>query len=233
MKKLLLITVLTVVSLLLSPLGGQEHHWYSHTDVVKEVKSKFQEMETYTANFRIVTEKGKRIRTMSGRLYYKKPNKVRFAFNQPAGNLMVSDGRILYIYIRHLNAVGKQDLRLQKKDESGRFIFAGTPGPGLVRLFRKYHYHFDTTEQPRKFEGRDVFVLDLKQREKIGGYENIKLFIDAHTYLIYRAIARDGYGKETTITFEQTRLNEPLDGNLFQYEPGQNVRVVNNPLVNE
>lgn len=215
------------------PGYGQEHHWHSHAQIVKKVIKKFKDLKSYSADFRILTQSGKRIRQMNGRIYYKKPDKVRFAFSNPAGNLMVSDGRMLWVYIRRLNAAGRQDLRLNKKDESGRSIFAKNPTPGLSRLFRKYHYHFDTTEQPRQVDGNSVFVLDMTQREKIGGYEKITLFVDSSSYLIRKAIAADSYGKITTISFSNTRLNIPLDGKLFQFKPGSRIRVIDNPLVNE
>ena len=222
------LSVCAVLTLQAAP----DHNWNSHAEVAKKVLAKFAEAKTYTAQFAIRTTEGRSTRNLSGQLYYKKPGKVRFAFSQPSGNLMVSDGKILWVYIRSINAAGKQDLTLKTIDESKRPVFAVMPGPGLSRLFRKYHYRFDGTNQPRMEDGRSVFVLDLEQREKIGGFERLKLHVDATTYLIVRADADDGQGKQSVIRLSDIRLDSTLDGKLFQFDPG-GARVVDNPLVNE
>lgn len=179
------------------------------------------------------TNDGKKSTTMSGHCYYQKPGKIRYEFDQPNGNLIVSDGRILWVFIKRLGAVGKQDLTLKKKNESDSDIFSTTPGPGLSRLFRKYHYKFDKPQQPRKFDDGTFFVLEMEQREKIGGYETILLYIDPSNYLIRKAEATDSYGKRTVISFSAIELDPQLEGKLFQYQPEDNIRIVLNPLVSE
>lgn len=213
--------------------SAQEHRWYSHAEVVKKVIQTFQNLHTYSSAFYISTVDGNKTRNMSGTVFYQKPGKLRFDFNSPDNDLIVSDGKILWIFMKRLNAVGKQNLALDIKDENGRNIFMKNPGSGLSRLFNKYHYRFDTVDQPRTDEDGTFFVLDLDQREKVGGYETIKLFVDAKSYLIRKAIATDGFGRKTTIQFTGPRINPQLEGKLFQYKPDDSVRVVSNPLVNE
>jgi len=212
---------------------AQEKRLVSHADVARKVMEVYDKMGTYSAQFQITTQDSGNTKAMSGECFYEKPGKVRFQFDSPAGNLIVSDGRTLWVYIQRLNAAGKQDLRLQKKDESGKNIFTDAAGPGVSRLFRKYHYRFDKPEQPRSEDGTSVFVLDMEQREKTGGYEKIKLYVDSNSYLIRRAIASDGQGKTTTLVFRNGQPNPPLEGKLFQYNPPESVRVVPNPLVSE
>ena len=193
----------------------------------------FRELKTYRANFTIQTVHGKSRKLQKGVCFYQAPDRLRYQFSVPAGNLMISDGKFLWIYIPRLRAVGRQDLQLDKKNESNNSIFVGNPGPGLVRLFRKYHYRFDSPKQPRELDGGSYFVLDMEQREKIGGYEKIKLHVDSKNYLVYKAVGSDGYGKTTTITFKNIKTDIPLEGKLFQYRPDDSVRVVSNPLVTD
>ncbi len=213
--------------------NDSERNWHSHAEVARAVQKTFEGAEQFSARFSISTKEGGRVKNMSGRLYYQKPGKIRYEFSQPAGNLIVSDGRIMWFYIRRLNAVGKQELTLKKKNASNRDVFTADPSSGLKRLFRKYHYRFDTPEQPRKFNDGTFFVLDMEQREKIGGYERIRLFVDSESYLVRRAEASDGYGKQTSISFSDINTSRKLEGKLFQYQPDDGVRVVLNPLVKE
>lgn len=233
MKKRLPTLTASILGLLIIAGLTAEEKRISHADVARSVMAVYEKMGSYSASFQITSQDGNNARAMSGQCFYKGPGKIRFDFDNPAGNLIVSDGRTMWVYIRRLNAVGKQDLRLQKKDESGKNIFQDTAGPGVSRLFRKYHYRFDRPEQPRNEDGSSVFVLDMDQREKTGGYEKIKLYVDASSYLIRKAVASDSQGKSTTLVFRNPALNPPLEGKLFQYDPPESVRVVPNPLVSE
>ncbi|MDH5656336.1 MAG: outer membrane lipoprotein carrier protein LolA [Spirochaetia bacterium] len=215
------------------PQETPDHNWNSHADVARKVKHKFEDLDTYTANFQIESTDGSSRKNMSGKLFFKQPGKIRFDFSAPAGDLIVSDGKILWIYIHKLRAVGKQDLTLDKKTQDNSKIFLATPGPGISRLFSKYHYRFDTTEQPRAIDGGMYFVMDLTQRVKVGGFENIKLFIDSETYLIKKAVGTDNLSRKTTIVFSNQKINPSIEGKLFQYKPEETTRVVLNPLVDE
>ncbi len=209
------------------------HNWHSNVEVARKATKKFEELESYAARFRIKVKENKKVQRMSGQFYYQKPGKLRYEFFRPRGNLIVSDGRIMWFYIRRIHTVGKQALDLKTKNAGKSPIFRTSPLRGLKRLFRKYHYRFDRAEQPRKISGKRLFVLDLEQREKIGGYEKMKLYIDAQSYLVHKAVGNDGYGKESTIEFSKIRLNPPLEGKLFQYKPDDSVSVVQNPLVSD
>lgn len=232
---LMMIILLMTTSVSVTAEDPEEppHHWHSHSAVAKKVIEVFEKMNTYRAHFDINTTSGKSHKSMSGTVYYQKPGRVRFDFSRPGGDFILSDGNILWIYIRRLSTVGKQDLKLKVKNENGQNVFLSNPEEGLSRLFRKYHYRFDTVEQPRVEDGQEYFVLDLEQREKIGGYEKIKLFVDTESYLIKKAIAWDGDGKETSIRFRSITTDTQLEGKLFQYKPDDRVRVVMNPLVSD
>lgn len=211
------------------------HNWHSPSEVVKEIKKKFANVSSYSAKFKITTKEGKTVRTMNGTCLYKKPGKIRYDFENPAGDAIVSDGKTLWIFIKRLQAVGKQDLTLDKTTKSGA-VFTATSPEGLNRLFRKYHYKFDNTTQPREIDSGDstkYFVLALDQREKIGGFEKMTLYVDSNTYLIRKADALDGRGKQTTIEFSNMDLNRDLEDGLFNYHISGNAKIVNNPLVSE
>lgn len=233
-----LIRFVCLVFVFQSTIYGQTnpvHNWHSPSEVVKKIKKKFSEINSYSADFQIRTLDNKKEKSMRGKCLYKRPGKIRYDFSEPEGDEIVSDGKTLYIFIKRLGAVGKQDLSLDKKNSSGA-IFGTNSADGLSRLFRKYHYKFDAIEQPRLVIDKDptkYFVLELDQREKIGGYEKMKLFVDSESYLIKRAIATDGRGKETTIAFSNINFEEEIQDGVFNFHMSGNAKIVNNPLVSE
>lgn len=216
-------------------LFSQPHNWNSPSEVVKKIKKKYSNIENYTAEFIIETEQNKKINTMKGTCSYKSPGKVRYDFTEPEGDIVVSNGKFLWIYLKKIQAVGKQDLSINKENSSGKPIFTSTTPHGLNRLFRKYHYKFESIEQPQKIEDdkNSYFVLSLEQREKIGGFEHITLYVDSKSYLIKRAIAKDSRGKKTTIVFSNMELNTDMEDGIFNYRISGNVKIINNPLVSD
>ncbi len=213
-------------------LWAQAHNWNSPSEVVKKIKKKYSEIKTIAADFQINTVNNKKTTNMKGTCQFKNPGKIRYDFAQPNGDTIVSDGKTLWIFIKKIGAVGKQDLEIQKNNNSGEPIFQAASGTGLSRIFRKYHYKFDSINQPQKGEdGKDYFVLALEQREKIGGFENMTLFIDANEYLIKKAIGRDSRGKESTIQYSNIQIDTEIEDGVFNYHISGNAKIVNNPLV--
>jgi outer membrane lipoprotein-sorting protein len=212
------------------------HHWNSPSEVVKKVKANFSNLPGYSAEFKISINENKKSKQLAGKCYYKKPGKIRYNFSSPEGDTIVSDGKILWIYIKKSGAVGKQDLQIQRKNKSGSNLFTTQTPDGLSRLFRKYHYKFDNVEQPRSIDPQDpkkYFILSLEQREKIGGFEKMTLFIDASTYWISKTIASDGRGKESQLVFLNQRQEDDLEDGIFNYRPEGTTKIVNNPLVTD
>ncbi|MGJ4718276.1 LolA family protein [Leptospira interrogans] len=235
MKKTIILSFFILfLALELSLLAQPAHNWNSPSEVVKQVKKKFSDLNSYKADFQIQTVSNKKSKNMKGVCLYKKGGRIRYQFNEPSGDEIVSDGKTLYIYIARLNAVGKQDLTLNKSNKSGP-IFSNFTDEGLSRIFRKYHYKFDSIEQPQTSskDGRKYFVLNLEQREKIGGFETMLLYVDAQTYFIQKAVASDGRGKETTIEFSNLEINPDLEDGQFNFHIGGNAKIINNPLVSE
>ncbi len=219
-----------ILILLISKLDADPpHNWKSHSMVAKEVIQTYKNLKTYKANF-IIKTKNKEQR---GIAYYKEPGKVRFEFTQPYGDLLISDGKILWIIIGSQNLVGKQDLSLDVKNEDNKPIFAVMPGRGVEHLFNKYHYKFDDINQPKEMNGKKYYVLDLEQKVKIGGYEKMKLFVNSENFLIEKAEAEGSFGITTNIEFFDIKTNIEIEGKLFQYNPPENVKIVLNPLVSE
>ena len=209
-----------------------EHGWNSPAMIARKVIEKFDKLESYKAQFYIETKVGKKIKKMSGTCLYKKVGKMRFDFSSPYGDKIISDGKTLWIYIKKLNAVGRQSLTLEKKRDN-RPIFTEFSGPGLTRLFRKYHYRFDNIQQPRIIGKEKFFILDLKQKVKIGGFAKIKLFIAQNSYLIKKAVAVNDFGLTSTISFKNIRTNINIQDGKFRFNIPGNAKIVQNPLVNE
>lgn len=201
------------------------------SDVARAMQSKFKALKAYQADFSLSIKDMNKTRVSSGVATYGEGGKLNFTFTQPSGDMIVSNGHTLFVYVSRLKAVGKQPLKT--KDKDGKSLYSAGSAEGLSNLFRRYHYRFDKPEQPREVEGGKYFILDLKEKEITGGYDKITLFVDPQTYLIQKMRASSPSGRNVELTFSNIKLNPQVDPKLFQFKEPDNVKIVDNPLTTE
>lgn len=201
------------------------------SDVARSMQAKFKALKGYQADFSLSIKDLGKTRVSSGVATYGEGGKLNFTFSQPAGDIIVSNGQMLYVYVARLRAVGKQPLK--SKDKDGKSLYGAGTAEGLSNLFRRYHYRFDKPEQPRETEGGKFFILELKEKEITGGYDKITLFVEPETYLIRKMHASSPSGRSVELAFSNIRLNPAIDSKLFQFKEPDNAKIVDNPLTTE
>ena len=211
-----------------SSLYGYKFEFTTVSDVVKQIKDKFEEFDTYQADFKIISEKAGAKSRQSGKVSYKKKNKMLVEFREPYGQKIVSDGKTMWLYIPAMNVVAEQDL----KDETGSLFTTGSSS-GLKRLFSKYHYKFASKNQPEvQSDGTKVYTLSLKQKESRSGYRTLKLWI-SEKYLITRITGETTSGKNVEIIFENIKTDGELSNGIFKFDVPSKAKIIKNPFVSE
>lgn len=221
--------LLITAAALLHPVSADS--FVHPSDVARQMQAKFKSLKTYQADFSLSIKDLNKTKVSSGVATYGEGGKLNFTFSQPVGDIIVSNGQTLFVYVAKLKAVGKQPLR--SKDKDGKSLYAAGSAEGLSNLFRRYHYRFDKPEQPREVEGGKFFILDLKEKEITGGYDKITLYVHSETYLIEKMRASSPSGRIVELTFSNIRLNPAVDAKLFQFKEPENVKIVDNPLTTE
>lgn len=151
----------------------------------------------------------------SGTLYQRQPDRFLMRFSEPAGDVIVSDGRYFWLYfpstdpdqvLRSRRGAGGLDLQSQ---------FIGDP-------VARFDATYDGSETDR---GRATDVLTLVPREPLG-YERLKVWIDARDHLIRRFELTEGNGVVRLFVLSDLRLNPSLPDRLFEFTPPAGARVV-------
>jgi outer membrane lipoprotein carrier protein len=228
-RKLLFTGFFLILSVLLNQhSSGYKFEFITVSDIVKKVKQRFAEIDSYQANFRIVSEKLGKKDHQSGTVKYRSSDKLLVEFHHPYGQKIVSDGKMMWIYIPSMNVVAEQDL---KSDSSS--IFSSGTGSGLRRLFSKYHYRFASKEQPEpQSDGKKMYTLFLKQKESKSGFRTLKLWI-SEDYIISKAYGETSSGKKIEIQFDDIRTNVNLPLGIFRFDIPSRARVIKNPMISE
>ncbi|MFW5808239.1 MAG: outer membrane lipoprotein chaperone LolA [Spirochaetota bacterium] len=225
MKRLIVIVLAVLAA---GSVFAQDFEFVTVSDVVKEVKERFADVESYSASFTIRSTKGSDSTVQSGTVRSLKPNMLRVDYTSPTSQKVVSNGERMWIYIPSLNVVAEQDLK-----EDNTTTFSTSSAVGLKRLFRKYHYKFASKDQPKRLEdGKNYYTLDLKQKERRSGYKTLRLWVN-EDYLITRAEGETSSGKTVVIEFSNINLSANLNKSMFTFEVPSNARTIKNPMISE
>ena len=177
-----------------------------------QVSIRYGEIEDYSAELTITTDEV----VMNGRLEYRIPNLVRIDFEEPTGQVLVSDGATLQVYIPHYNVVLQQPLR--RRTDEALATLANEQGLNLLR--QNYSIAFLDSPSPVPLEtGSEEVVtkLRLNWRNSTEGYRQLIISI-SDDLLIRRIIGVTANYQEIQFDFEDFRINEGIPESRFTYE---------------
>lgn len=227
-KKYLLAALAVSMLFFSMDLSAYKFDFVTVSDVVNSVKKNYSKLESYQANFSIESSKGGEKKSLqTGILRFKSSDKLLMEFLQPSRQKIVSDGKMMWIYIPSMNVVAEQDLM----SDSG--LFTSGSESGLNRLFSKYHYRFASKDEPETMkDGSRAYTLVLKQKESRGGYKTINLWI-SESYFIQKAEGFTSSGKKVEITLSDIKTNVDLPNGIFKFDIPATARVIKNPMISE
>ncbi len=222
-----LVASLAIVMMVAGAVHAYKFEFITVTDIVKKVKKRFSEVESYQADFIINSEKIGKKSQQSGVVRYKSSDKLLIEFHRPSGQRIISNGKLLWIYIPSMNVVAEQDLK------SSDSLFSSGTKSGLRRLFSKYHYRFASKDQPEpQPDGTKKYTLLLKQKESRSGFRTLKLWI-SEEYLIVKAYGETSTGKKLQIEFNNIKTDVSLPNGIFKFDIPPRARVIKNPMISE
>ena len=159
--------------------------------------------------------------TYRGTLYQKRPDKFLMKFSEPAGDVIVSDGRYFWLY--YPSADKRQVLRMpaQAGAAGGVDLQAQFLGDPLTRFTHTYHGQ-------QTIGGRTTHVLTMIPRQK-AGYKSLKVWIDAKDSFVRRFILTENNGLVQEFTLSGLVVNPSLSNDLFAFKPPADARIIEQP----
>ena len=168
---------------------------YFQADFTQEVKSQDGRIQDQT----------------HGQLWLQTPDKLRWIYSGEFAEIIVADGRNIWIHDVSLAQVTVKPQSRQASD-SPLMILA------------------DVSQIDEQFNVTELGVLDemqlleLKSRDTESEFERIILGLDANG--ISMMIMEDAFGQRTEIQFENTLRNAPAEAELFTFTPPKDADVV-------
>lgn len=152
----------------------------------------------------------------AGKMYQKRPDRLLMRFTDPAGDVMVSDGRYFWIYypsadrtqvIRTAAGNGSEQVDLQRQ-------FLSNPAQRYV----------STLAGEESVGGRPAHVLTLVPRGQ-SPYRLLKVWVDKQDHLVRRFEITEENESVRRLELRNLRVNGPVADNLFSFTPPPGTQV--------
>jgi outer membrane lipoprotein carrier protein len=153
-----------------------------------------------------------------GTLYLKKPGRLRWEYQTPTPQQIVSDGAKLWIYTPELKQVNVSTAPVALAGPAGSFL------QGLGQVREHFEVRFLNPAQPTDAEG--LVVMDLTPKKPQPLMARLIASVDPKTWLVRQAVVYDELGNTVTVRFGDTVVNSGLSDGLFVFVPPPGVAVV-------
>jgi outer membrane lipoprotein carrier protein len=153
-----------------------------------------------------------------GTLYLKKPGRLRWEYQTPTPQEIVSDGTRLWIYTPELKQVNVSAAPAALAGPAGSFL------QGLGQVREHFDVRFLNPAQPTDTAG--LVVLDLAPKRPQPLLARLIIALDPRNWLVRQATIHDEVGNTVTVRFGDTVVNSGLSDGLFVFVPPPGVAVV-------
>ena len=153
-----------------------------------------------------------------GTLYLKKPGRLRWEYQTPTPQEIVSDGTRLWIYTPELKQVNVSAAPAALAGPAGSFL------QGLGQVREHFDARFLNPAQPTDADG--LVVLDLAPKRPQPLMARLIVSVDPRSWLVRQAVIHDELGNTVTVRFGDTVVNSGLSESLFVFVPPPGAAVV-------
>lgn len=184
--------------------------------VIESLQKSYNSAVDFAAEFRQETEIKTLSRnlTASGKVYFKRPGRMLWRYDEPKGQFVLADGKNLFFYQPEQGQVIKSPLKNAfRSDIPLSFLL------GLGSLKRDFKVSLKGLEQ-------DHYILQLGPKRELGGVSEIVLGIDRDTFNVLWTRIRDVAGNVTTIRLSNMQKGIGLRDSLFHLQVPDGVDVV-------
>jgi len=161
--------------------------------------------------------------SMKGSITLKKPNKIYLNYTEPFNQLVISNGKTIWIYFPNMKQVIVQDISETKNKEY--FLF-------------QFNYLVDSIKNKFKMkilkeeelDGKEAVVIELTPKDenaefiKINGWFDKKRWLPLSFSVYYNEISN------ISITFKNSKLNPDIKSDIFEFKIPEGVEVISSLL---
>jgi len=185
-------------------------------DILKNVEKRYAASSFSARFYQTLTIKAMDITdTASGKAFFKGPGMMRWEYEEPDRQIIVTDSDTLWIYRPEDNQV------MTGKSPS---FFSGGKGASFLSDMNMIRQQFAITFQEKNKAGH--YVLKLVPSEKTLDVTAIYISISAKTFNIVQITTYNSYRDETIIELTDIQFKPKLDDAMFKFQIPKGVDVL-------
>ncbi|MFA9498272.1 MAG: outer membrane lipoprotein carrier protein LolA, partial [Deltaproteobacteria bacterium] len=199
------------------PPSPVEDSRLSLADIIKKIEERYA-VPGFLAHFsQTSTLKAMEITdTASGKAFFKRPGKMRWEYETPDRQTIITDNKTLWIFRPEDNQV------MIGKAPS---FFEGGKGFSFLSDMKLIQQKFSIDLEKKAQD--DYYELKLLPREKAFDVSVIYLSVSTKTFDVVRIVTANSYGDETRIVFSDIQFIQKIDDSMFNFKLPQGIEVLN------
>lgn len=185
----------------------------AQADAVDRLHAFAQDIRTLSGTFKqtVYDKQGRAGQVSSGELYFSRPGRFRWVYRKPYEQLIVGDGKKIWIYDSDLEQVTVKPLD-RSIGESPAALLAGK---------NDLDRHFKLQDGGLK-DGLEWLLATPKRKE--GTFQSVRLGFRDGTLTAMEL--HDNFGQRTLLEFSGIRGNPALKQDLFKFTPPKGVDIL-------
>ena len=178
-----------------------------------EVEKLLDGVTSWSADFKQTIDDGhgKILRSAAGKIYLQKPGKFRWDYSQPSDQVIVADGKQIWLYDKDLQQANVRDMDASLSSTPAVLLSGGAPVSS----------QFDVTALP-KSGGLDWYQLKPKHTDT--DFQLVRIGFEKGE--LTSMFLADKLNQVTQLTFTNTKRNIQLIPDLFVFTPPPGVDVI-------
>ena len=182
---------------------------------VKAIQKNYESVLTLKANFeqKAFVKMLNRTEVTRGNVQIKKPGKMKWVYNSPDPQVLITDQKNLWLYSPEEEQVTKMPIESVYSSNTPALFLAGQG-----RLTDIFNVVQVLTE-------KDKFVAVFTPKEVESSLSRLVLRANKNNYQITGATVYDKIGNKTAIKFLSIRINEEIPESVFNFEVPAGVEI--------
>ena len=190
--------------------------------VIDGVQKKYEQINNFHAAFTQEAEVKalNKVQKADGEVWFKKPGKMRWNYNTPNKDQIVSDGKTLWFYDEEEEQVIETTLNQVSETQSTTTLLSG-----LGNIKELFNASFT---EPGEINPNGGYLIDLvpKGDEE---YNKVTISVNKKDMMVNAIYLYDPFGNLTTINLKDIKIDGGVSDSLFDFKVPSGAEVVKPP----
>ena len=184
-------------------------------EIVNAIQKSYESVLTLEAKFEQKTfvKMMNRTETTKGSVQIKKPGKMKWVYNSPDPQILISDQKNLWLYLPEEEEATKMPIESVYSSNTPALFLAGqgvlTDMFNIVKILTE----------------KEKFVAIFTPKEVESSLSRLALRVNKNNYQITGATVYDRLGNKTSIRFRSIRINEKIPESVFNFKVPAGVEI--------